>query len=72
MFSLAKLAYIVCNDKEKWFYDHELETLEIDVKPCCTDLLQLIKNKTDYYGKNVELFYGNDGGTFNYKYNIFI
>lgn len=41
MFSLAKPAYIVCNDKEKWFYDYELETLEINVKSCCTDLLQI-------------------------------
>lgn len=48
MFSLTKLSYCICDESERWFYDIELETLKIDVKSCCTDLLHYIKNKTDY------------------------
>lgn len=40
--------YYICNENERWFYDTELDTLKIDVKSCCIDLLHYIKNKTDY------------------------
>lgn len=58
MFSLAKLSYMACSEKEKWFYDHDLETLEIDVQPCCVDLLEHIKNGTDHFNNGVDVFCG--------------
>lgn len=61
MFSLSKLSYIICNENEKWFYDKELETLKIDVKPCCTELLQYIKSKRDYLNTDKDFFF--DDGT---------
>lgn len=45
MFSLAKLAYCVCNDDERKFYD-DLETLKIEIAPCCIDVLRYLKNET--------------------------
>lgn len=45
MFTLAKLAYIVCNKEERWTYDY-LGTITIDVKPCCIDVLNYMKNET--------------------------
>lgn len=52
MFSLSKLSYIKCNENEKLFYDEDLETMKIDVKPCCIELLQYIRNKT-YFLNNL-------------------
>lgn len=34
MFSLAKIAYYVCNEQERWLYD-SLETVRIDLLSCC-------------------------------------
>lgn len=45
MFSLTKLAYCVCDDDERTFYD-DLETLQIDIQPCCIDVLRYLKNET--------------------------
>jgi hypothetical protein len=45
MFSLAKLAYCVCDDDERIFYNN-LETLIIDIQPCCIDVLRYLKNET--------------------------
>jgi len=45
MFSLTKLAYCVCDDDERTFYD-VLETLTIEVEPCCIDVLRYLKNET--------------------------
>ena len=46
MFSLKKLAYVVCDDLEKQKYD-DLETLSIEVKPCCLYILNYIRNETE-------------------------
>jgi len=45
MFSLSKLAYYNCSDEEKSSYD-ELETLKIDIKPCCIDIMRYQKRKS--------------------------
>jgi len=45
MFSLTKLAYFVCDDDERTFYD-DLETLKIEIEPCCIDVLKYLKNET--------------------------
>jgi len=45
MFSLTKLAYYVCDEDERAFYD-DLETLKIDIQPCCIDVLSYLKNET--------------------------
>lgn len=45
MFTLVKLAYIICNKEERWIYD-DLETIKIDVRPCCIDVLKYIKNES--------------------------
>jgi len=45
MFSLTKLAYYVCDDDEREFYD-DLETLKIDIQPCCIDVLNYLKSET--------------------------
>jgi len=61
MFTLAKMAYAVCDGRARQYYN-DLETLEIQVKPCCLDRLQYMKNETNpagwehvlpnsYYGK---------------------
>jgi len=44
MYSLAKLSYYACSDDEKLFYD-ELETLKIDIQPCCEDIIRYQKKK---------------------------
>jgi len=46
MFKLSKLAYMECNEKEKFHYN-SLETPRIDVKSCCIDILSFIKVKTN-------------------------
>lgn len=45
MFFLTKLAYYVCDDAERAFYD-DLETLTIEIEPCCIDVLRYLKNET--------------------------
>jgi len=42
MFSLTKIAYTICAEEERKFYN-ELETLNIDVKSCCVDVLKYLK-----------------------------
>jgi len=44
MFTLTKLAYFVCDDEDRTFYDN-LETLEIDIQSCCVDVLRYMKNE---------------------------
>jgi len=46
MFTLAKLSYAAC-DKEAKRYYNSLETLEIQVKSCCIDRLQYMRNETN-------------------------
>ncbi|XP_050062685.1 uncharacterized protein LOC126552137 [Aphis gossypii] len=45
MFPLAKLAYYACSDDEKFIYD-ELETLKIDIQPCCIDIIRYQQKKS--------------------------
>jgi len=45
MFTLSKLAYYVCDEEEKQFYD-DLETIKIDIQHCCIDLLKFLRNET--------------------------
>lgn len=63
MFSLQKLAYIVCNEEEKDAYD-DLETMKIDVKPCCLSALKYLKTGTHSTGNTSST---SDG---KYKLNI--
>ncbi|XP_050064124.1 uncharacterized protein LOC126552972 [Aphis gossypii] len=44
MYSLVKLSYYACSDDEKFIYD-ELETLKIDIQPCCEDIIRYQKKK---------------------------
>lgn len=46
MFTLAKLSYMACNEKEKFHYN-SLQTPRIGVKSCCIDILSYIKVKTN-------------------------
>lgn len=39
MFSLAKLAYVVCDQSEKEYYDG-LCTPDLDVRTCCIDIVK--------------------------------
>jgi len=54
MFSLAKLAYCVYKDQEKPFYN-DLETINIDVPPCCNDIIRYQKNKTKFNIVHVDI-----------------
>jgi len=58
MFPLTKLAYCVCNDHERKFYD-DLETLKIEIAPCCIDVLRYLKNETksNNIDDNIDLNY---------------
>lgn len=53
MFTLAKLAYIVCDEDEKSYYNDK-GTPEIVVKSCCMDLLRYLKKETDT--NNIDAF----------------
>ncbi|XP_050066250.1 uncharacterized protein LOC126555365 [Aphis gossypii] len=61
MFSLAKLSYYTCNDEEKDFYN-VLETLKIDIQPCCIDIMnyQKKKSKLNIEDNNIEVKYMED------------
>lgn len=56
MFSLTKLAYCVCDDDERTFYD-DLETLKIEIEPCCIDVLRYLKNETKSSIMDVDINY---------------
>ncbi|KAE9521321.1 hypothetical protein AGLY_018279, partial [Aphis glycines] len=45
MFPLAKLAYYTCSEEERFFYD-DLETLTIDIQPCCIDVIRYQQKKS--------------------------
>lgn len=47
MFSLKKLAYCACNIDEKLYHD-ERETERVEVKDCCINVLQFLKDKGEY------------------------
>jgi len=70
MFSLAKLSYYSCNDEEKNFYD-DLETLKIDIQPCCIDIInyQKKKSKLNIVDNDIEVKYMNDKGKQEYSLN---
>ncbi|CAI6370074.1 unnamed protein product [Macrosiphum euphorbiae] len=59
MFSLRKLAYYVCDEEERTFYD-DLETIKIDIQHCCSDLLTFLQNLTNSNNMddNIDLNYG--------------
>ena len=58
MFSLRKLAYYVCDEEERIFYD-DLETIKIDIQHCCIDLLRFLQNETksNIMNDNIDLNY---------------
>ena len=60
MFSLRKLAYYVCDEKERTFYD-DLETIKIDIQHCCIYLLRFLKNETKSNIMNDNIVLNYDG-----------
>jgi len=61
MFTLAKLCYYTCNDEEKEDYD-DLETLSIDIQPCCADILAYQKKKSKLTIMDLEVKFMDDEG----------
>lgn len=45
MYSLKKISYHACSEKEKYCYDN-LETLKVDIRPCCIDVIRYQKKKS--------------------------
>jgi len=63
MFTLAKLAYYSCSDKQKKAYD-DLETLKIDFQPCCVHILryQKKKSKLNIVDNDIDVNFMDDEG----------